>query len=247
MIDTPSPTTDPQDLGWCIVEIMGHRKLAGRVREQTVAGVALLRVDIYDDGDAPIATQMYGGAAIFCVTPTTEPLARQMTHASRPDPVSRYDRALPGRVGQEEVAQEGENGTEGGLIDDALDGPSDTNAVRALLAGLSPKSPPPSGLVESWPDADRREVARWARARVLAADGQPIEVPPYPACLPRPARPWTCCDQCADRRPFGCSGHSVAIAWYEMEGYGDPWERVPPPAPRIESVSDAELHDNPPF
>ena len=32
--------------GWCILEVMGHRRIAGFVREVTVAGAGFLRIDV---------------------------------------------------------------------------------------------------------------------------------------------------------------------------------------------------------
>ncbi len=32
--------------GWCILELMGHRKLAGLVAQQEIAGAAFLRIDV---------------------------------------------------------------------------------------------------------------------------------------------------------------------------------------------------------
>jgi len=65
--------------GWAIVEIMGHRRLAGHVSEATIAGAPMLRIDVpgKEEGAPPKATQFYGGASIFCLTPTTEELARR--------------------------------------------------------------------------------------------------------------------------------------------------------------------------
>jgi hypothetical protein len=64
---------------WAVLEIMGHRRLAGLVREETIAGAVMLRVDIPGpSSDFPVkATQYYGGASLFCMTPTTEELARK--------------------------------------------------------------------------------------------------------------------------------------------------------------------------
>ena len=54
--------------GWVILELMGHRRIGGYVREVTVFGAPMARIDIPCD---PPATQFYGGAAVFCMTPTT--------------------------------------------------------------------------------------------------------------------------------------------------------------------------------
>lgn len=74
--------------GWAIVEVMGHRRLAGSVREVTIAGAPMLRIDIPRD---PPATQYYGSAALFSVTPTTEEDAKRVAAATWPAPVSRYE------------------------------------------------------------------------------------------------------------------------------------------------------------
>ena len=34
---------------WCIVELMGHRKLAGLCTEQVIAGNTMLRIDVYGE------------------------------------------------------------------------------------------------------------------------------------------------------------------------------------------------------
>jgi hypothetical protein len=79
--DTPSFS------GWAIVEVMGHRRLAGYVSEQPIAGAALVRVDVpATDGDAPDVyggdprgtpgyTQMIGVQSIYALTPCDEATA----------------------------------------------------------------------------------------------------------------------------------------------------------------------------
>lgn len=56
--------------GWVILELMGHRRLAGYLREETVAGAAFVRIDVPGDKGA-IATQFYSPSAVYCITPTT--------------------------------------------------------------------------------------------------------------------------------------------------------------------------------
>ena len=83
---------------WCILEMMGHRRLAGKVTEATVAGAAFLRIDVYgEDEDAPaLATQFYAPASVYAMTPTTEAVCRRFAEArGAAEPVSRYDLALP--------------------------------------------------------------------------------------------------------------------------------------------------------
>ena len=81
---------------WAIVELMGHRKLAGRVTEQVIAGAALLRIDVPDLPDCKGFTQFYGSHTIYSLTPTTEEIAKQFANYHRERPVSAYElRALP--------------------------------------------------------------------------------------------------------------------------------------------------------
>lgn len=78
--------------GFAIVELMGHRKLAGHVSEVTIAGGAFIRLDVPSD---PPVTQYYGPSAIYCITPTTEDLATRIAKASRPTPVHAYELPAP--------------------------------------------------------------------------------------------------------------------------------------------------------
>lgn len=79
--------------GWAILEMMGHRRLAGYVREQEIAGAGMLRLDIYgsETGDVAVATQFYSPSALYCLTPTTEDIARKLGERLRPAPVTRYE------------------------------------------------------------------------------------------------------------------------------------------------------------
>ena len=81
--------------GWAILELMGHRKLAGYCRWTQGP---LLRIDVPGDnpGDPNVATQFYSPAALYCLTPTTEDLARKVAKGCRPEPVARWELpALP--------------------------------------------------------------------------------------------------------------------------------------------------------
>jgi len=79
--------------GWAIVELMGHRRLAGFVSEEEHFGTAMLRLDVHglDDSTDPGVTQLYGGSSVYCVTPTTEAVARTLGAKLRPAPVHRFE------------------------------------------------------------------------------------------------------------------------------------------------------------
>ena len=65
-----------QGPAWAIVEIMGHRQVAGRISEVTRFGAVFCRVEI-DQPDGSVAVQDYGGSSIFCVTQTDEATVRK--------------------------------------------------------------------------------------------------------------------------------------------------------------------------
>lgn len=93
--------------GWAILELMGHRRLAGKLSEQVVGGASFIRVDVpgnsteeerKEHGDNWIATQFYAPSAVYCITPTTEAMARKVAAMAQPAPVAQWelrpDRAL---------------------------------------------------------------------------------------------------------------------------------------------------------
>lgn len=79
---------------WAIVELMGHRRLAGRVREVQLAGHGYLRLDIPAAGDDPARTQYIAPGSVYALHPTGEKTARAAAAHWRPEPVQRWE--LPG-------------------------------------------------------------------------------------------------------------------------------------------------------
>lgn len=75
---------------WAILELMGHRRLAGKITESTLCGGAFIRIDIPGE-DGKFSTQFYSPASVYCLTPTTEELARAMALNNQPAPVSRWE------------------------------------------------------------------------------------------------------------------------------------------------------------
>lgn len=66
--ETGAPSIEAEGWEWAVVEIFGHRKHAGRTREEERFGAKMLRIDIPTKGD-PAAhgwtTLYYGGSSIF--------------------------------------------------------------------------------------------------------------------------------------------------------------------------------------
>jgi len=80
---------------WCVVEILGHQRFAGRVTEETHFGTALLRLDVPEVEKAggrvvPAFTQFYGSGAIYRITPCSEEYARAAARAIGAEPVALY-------------------------------------------------------------------------------------------------------------------------------------------------------------
>ena len=87
---------------WACVEIFGHRKHYGRIREVERFGTKMLRVDVPTQTPAPLLAEsesfetfMYGGGAIFSLTPMTEEAARKWAAAERPSAYRPLDRLPP--------------------------------------------------------------------------------------------------------------------------------------------------------
>lgn len=98
---TPSDSA-PAPQQWACVEIFGHRKHYGRITEVEKFGAKMLRVDVPLAAAAPLLAEpekfetfVYGGAAIFSVTPMTEEAARKWSDAGRPKPWQSLARLPP--------------------------------------------------------------------------------------------------------------------------------------------------------
>lgn len=76
---------------WAILELMGHRRLGGRVSEQLIAGAPFVRIDVPAFGDEKPATQFYSPGAVYCITPCAEELAKRVAAGSRVRPVERWE------------------------------------------------------------------------------------------------------------------------------------------------------------
>lgn len=114
--DYEGHTTNPF-AEWAIVELMGHRRLAGKLTEQTIAGFGFLRLDIPGDDDKPPATQIFAPSSVYAITPCTEETARLTATVSRVEPVSRWD--IPRLTAPEPVVDEARCGFCGCTDDNA--------------------------------------------------------------------------------------------------------------------------------
>lgn len=75
---------------FCVVELFGHQKLAGRVSEQVIAGQGFVRVDVPATTRQPAFTRLFGTGAIYSMTPVSEDIARRAAERIWVEPVSVY-------------------------------------------------------------------------------------------------------------------------------------------------------------
>lgn len=117
---------------WAVVELFGHRRLAGQIREVTLAGAPFLRIDVYaGEAAEPILTEFKNAqGAIYGVIPVTEEICRRFAMGQEPRPIRAYelpalDKSRPLGPEQQYYADP----AEGAIADEDLDGdeePDDT-------------------------------------------------------------------------------------------------------------------------
>jgi hypothetical protein len=92
-------TTDTQTgfESWALLELMGHRRLGGFVREVQIAGAGFFRIDVPGDNGETHSTQFYPPSSVYCLTPVSEAAARIVAKTTRPEPVTRWELPAPRR------------------------------------------------------------------------------------------------------------------------------------------------------
>jgi len=82
--------TEKFDL-WCVVELFGHTKIAGRCTEQNIAGTNMLRVDVPETKSQPAFTRFFGSAAIYAINPVDEFTAKQVAERLEVKPIDSWN------------------------------------------------------------------------------------------------------------------------------------------------------------
>lgn len=75
---------------WAIVEIMGRKVFAGRVRDSSIGGASMLRIDVPEIENQAAYTKYFGKDAIYAITPTDEATARAMAQRLAEPPIERW-------------------------------------------------------------------------------------------------------------------------------------------------------------
>jgi hypothetical protein len=88
----PAPTIEEQPPEYAIVEIMGHRKHAGRIYDVERFGAKMVRIDVPTEGDFAkgYTTHFYSGPSIFSITPTDLATVLKMNKPWEPARLSRW-------------------------------------------------------------------------------------------------------------------------------------------------------------
>ena len=81
---------------WAIVEMLGHKILAGRVTEHVVAGQAFIRVDVPETPQEAAFSKLLGPGSIYAISPCSQELARAAAARLHAEPIPVYiPKALP--------------------------------------------------------------------------------------------------------------------------------------------------------
>lgn len=83
---------------WANVEVMGHRRFAGRVTEQVVAGCGFVRIDVPAVDERLPFTKLIGTASIYAITPVSEGVARELARRYCERPVEVYAPTVNARL-----------------------------------------------------------------------------------------------------------------------------------------------------
>jgi hypothetical protein len=80
---------------WAFVEIMGHKRYAGKVSEQAIGGASFVRIDVPEvvllDGETlPAFTKFFGAASIYCISPCTKQTALVFAASIGAQSIARY-------------------------------------------------------------------------------------------------------------------------------------------------------------
>ena len=78
--------------GWAVIELMGHRRMGGKIREVSAYGSAMLRIDVFPlEGDTATSTHFYGSTSLYGVHPSSERVARAINDREMPELVTKWD------------------------------------------------------------------------------------------------------------------------------------------------------------
>lgn len=83
--------------GWVVIEMMGHKRLAGFATEVTIAGAGMIRLDVPATTRDVATTKFISPTSLYCVSPVLEETARKVAEAESAAPVQRWEMILQPR------------------------------------------------------------------------------------------------------------------------------------------------------
>lgn len=137
--------------GWCVVELMGHQQIAGKVSEKAMFGTALMRVDVPETSKREAFTKFYGGSAIYAITPVSQAVARAMAEGLDETPIQTW------RMKTVDPAPQLPETTSGGYASEDVVVDEDEPLDAPFVAPDDAMPDPPAGI-----DA-RGEAIQWAK------------------------------------------------------------------------------------
>lgn len=75
---------------WCIIELFGHQKIAGRVTEQQIGGCSFVRVDVPATKKVPAFTRLIGNGAIYAINISNELTATMAAEMYVQEPMDKW-------------------------------------------------------------------------------------------------------------------------------------------------------------
>lgn len=87
-------TDDAQQFDeWALLELFGHQRIAGRVRNASIGGGSFIRVDVPAiPGHQEALTRFYSPQAVYGITPMTEKTVRTIIKSGlKQEVINRYD------------------------------------------------------------------------------------------------------------------------------------------------------------
>lgn len=76
---------------WALVELFGHTRIAGEVTEQTIAGGAMVRIDVPETEKSPAFTRIVNVQAVYAINPITEDMAKTIASQLEIKPIQIWD------------------------------------------------------------------------------------------------------------------------------------------------------------
>lgn len=78
---------------WALLELFGHQRIAGRVRNASIGGGSFIRVDVPEiKGHQEPLTRFYSPQAVYGITPMTEQTVRTLIKSGlKQEVINRYD------------------------------------------------------------------------------------------------------------------------------------------------------------